>query len=201
MWKITKQNKFKPFLKQTGFVKDFAIRTNAPHRQQRFIYRELLDVLRTAKQSVYLTTPYFIPDFRFFRIVRLLAKKGIDVRLLVPASSDHVVVDLASQSHFTLLLKAGVKIYEYKGTMMHAKTVIVDDTWATVGSFNLDNLSFLFNHEANVMTSQKELISALTVDFFLDLKNSEQVVPEVWYHRSWIRKVLEICTWPLHQLL
>lgn len=201
MWKIAKTNKFRPFLKQTGFVKNFAIRTNAPHRKQRFIYREMIDVLRTAKRSVYLTTPYFIPDFRFFRIVRLLAKKGIDVRVLVPQSADHFIADLASQSHFTLLLKAGVKIYEYKGTMMHAKTVIVDDTWATVGSFNLDNLSFLFNHEANVVTTQKELIAALAADFTQDLTNAQQVIPEVWYSRSWIRKVLEICTWPLHQLL
>jgi cardiolipin synthase len=201
MWNLSKQKRIRSVLRVPTFVKDFAIRTNAPRRHQRFLYRELIEVLRNARKSVYITTPYFVPDFRFFRVLRLLAKRGVDVQLLVPASSDHRVVDLATQSHFSLLLKAGVKIHQYTGGMMHAKTVVVDDTWATVGSFNMDNLSFLFNYEANVVTQQKELIETLRQDFLQDVMHAQVVISKQWYSRSLVRKILEICTWPIHQLL
>ena len=201
LWLIMQKKVFIPFPKNTDLADHFAIRTNAPHRHQRFIYRDVLAAIQNAKHHVYLTTPYFVPDFRFFLLLRKVAKKGIDVRLLMPSGTDHTIVDLAAESHYTLLLKSGVKIFRYTGGMLHAKTVIVDGHWATLGSFNLDNLSFLFNYEVNVVTYEKKLIADLTAHFMQDLTQAKEIDKELWYRRSFIRKFLEIMSWPIHQIL
>jgi len=201
MWRIVEQGKFLPFKKPSIYVKNFAFRTNSPHFRQRFIYNELVEVIRNAKKYIYITTPYFVPDIRLLRVLRLAAKRGVDIRILLPIKSDHLTVDLAAQSHFTLLLKTGVKIYQYSDSMLHAKTVVVDRAWGTVGSFNLDSLSLLFNYELNVVSNSEEFAFELQEHFIKDLKNAKQVVAEEWYKRSFFRKFLEVVSWPIHKFL
>lgn len=200
-WRIVEKGKFLPFKKSISYVKNFAFRTNSPHIRQRFIYNELVDVIRNSKKYVYLTTPYFIPDIRLLRVLRLAAKRGVDVRVLLPLSSDHLVVDFAAQSYFTLLLKAGVKIYCYADLMLHAKTAVVDRAWSTVGSFNLDSQSLLFNYELNVVSDSEDFAFELQEVFMKDLQQAQQVLAEEWYKRPFTRKCLEAITWPIHKLL
>ncbi len=201
MIQIIIQKRFLPFKRPDVFIKNFAIRTNSPHFRQRFIYNEMIDMIRNAKDHIYLTTPYFVPDLRFFRVLRLAAKRGVDVRLLIPKTSNYLMVDLACQSYFTLLLKSGVKIHLYNHHLLHAKTAVIDDTWATVGSFNLDSLSFLFNYEVNVVSTDQEFAEGVKKQFFEDAKESLVVIPKDWYHRSFIQKILEGCSWPFHKFL
>ena len=201
MWRIVEQGKFLPFHKPSIYVKNFAFRTNSPHFRQRFIYNELIDVIRSAKKYVYLTTPYFVPDIRLLRVIRLAAKRGVDVRILLPRNSNFRSADLAAQSYFTLLLKAGVKVYRYSGLMLHAKTAVVDRNWASVGSFNLDSLSLLFNYELNVVSNSEDFAFELQEIFLKDLQNAERVLSEKWYKRSVLRKMLEATTWPIHKFL
>ncbi len=165
------------------------------------MYNELIDVIRNAKKYIYLTTPYFVPDLRLLRVIRLAAKRGVDVRLLVPYYSGTAIVDLAGQSHFTLLLKAGVKIFRYRENMLHAKTAVIDGSWGTAGSLNLDSLSFSFNYELNVVSHDTEFVEELKNNFLEDLKESKQVNASEWYNRYFWRKILEGITWPLHRLL
>ena len=201
MWRIVEVGKFLPFQKHSVYVKNFSFRTNAPHLRQRFIYNELIDVIRNAKKYVYLTTAYFVPDIRLLRVLRLAARRGVDVRILLPLASDFKSVDLAAQSYFTLLLKAGVKIYRYPHPILHAKTAVVDRAWASVGSFNLDSYSFLFDYELNVVSNSEEFAFELQEAFLKDLEHAHEVKAPEWYKRSFFRKALEIATWPIHKLL
>lgn len=183
------------------FLKKYNLLTNSPRFRHKHIYHTLIGNIRNAKKYIYLTTPYFIPDIRLFRVLQLAAKRGVDVRILVPQVADHIFINHARESYFTLALKAGIKIYIYMPTMMHAKTAVIDDEWATVGSFNLDSLSFYFNHEVNVGTSDIQFIEKIKQHFFDDITVSKEVKFEEWIKRPLLKKMLEILTWPFHNIM
>lgn len=169
----------------------FRVLTNAPHFRQQFINSTFLDMVRHAKQYVYLTTPYFVPDRKFFRVLRLAARRGVDVRLLIPERSDHPYVDLASRAHFRKALKAGMRIYLYSKTMLHAKTVVVDGEWSSVGSSNIDNLSSFSNYELNLSSLHRRFIEELRNQFLGDIAVAKEVKTEEWKHRPLVLKMLE----------
>lgn len=212
MWNRTKEGKFfrfsKPFFgtdatayRSSATAKHLHFLTNSPRFHQRFIYHSLIDAIRSAHARIYLTTPYFIPDLRLVRVLRLAARRGVDVRLLVPDVSDHPFVDRATQSYFGIMLKAGVRIYLYRDHVLHAKTVVIDDDWASVGSANLDSLSLLFNYEATLVGTNHAFVSQLREHVMADIAQSHEVALALWKRRSLVRKVLEAVTWPIHKLL
>jgi cardiolipin synthase len=133
LWEGANKKVYIRYTKLPSFVKKFDILTNSPSIRQRYMYHVLLAHINNAKKYVYLTTPYFIPDIPLYRALYLAAKRGVDVRVLVPEVADHLFVNHARESYFTLALKAGIKIYVYKPVMMHAKTAVIDDEWATAG--------------------------------------------------------------------
>lgn len=187
--------------RRPDIVRHFDLVTNAPMWRDRSIYQALVAAIRGAQKTIYLTSPYFIPDTRLFRVLRLAARRGVDVRIVLPEIADHIFIDYARESYFTLCLKAGIKIYLYKQVMMHAKTAVIDDMWATAGSFNLDSLSFFFNHEANITTVDKHFVETIKQNFFEDLRHSKEVIYTEWIKRSFFRKFLEYISWPLHGIL
>lgn len=166
--------------------------------RQNFIYRNLIDTIIKAKSYIYLTTPYLIPPFRLVSALRAAARRKVDVRILVPWTSDHATVDNAMHSYFGLFMRAGVRIFTYRGGMIHAKTAVADDAWATVGSCNLDNLSLLFNYEGNVVTSDQEIIQTIKKDFLDDCASASEITRERWSERPLTMKVRELLTWPFH---
>ena len=183
--------------------KDFVLQTSAPHLRQRFMRRALIRAIRTAHTYVYLTTPYFIPDIKFFVAVRRAARRGVGVRILLPGVSDHFLLDVASGSYFDSFLRAGVKIYQYSAgrRILHAKTAAIDDVWTTVGSTNLDNLSLRWNYEANISSINAEFAREIRKHFLNDLKSSREVWPDAWRRRPIYIKLLEALTWPVHEIL
>jgi cardiolipin synthase len=183
------------------FVKRFNLLTNAPGLRQRAIYQALIAEIRGAQKYIYLTTPYFIPDARLFRVLRLAARRGVDVRIIVPTVADHFLIDHARESFYATALRSGIKIYLYKHIMMHAKTAVIDDMWAMAGSFNLDNLSSLFNHEANISSDDAGFISELKSHFIEDLTNCNEVHYGEWIIRPFYKKILELVTWPFHGIM
>ena len=201
VWTTVKRGTLVQTTTSRQFIKNFTLLTNAPRFHQRHIYQTLVSNIRNARSYIYLTTPYFIPDVPLFRALQVAARRGIDVRLIVPAIADHIFIDHARETYFTLALKAGIKIYRYLPVMMHAKTAAIDDEWATAGSFNLDSLSFLFNHEANVASTDAGFVAKIKEQFELDLKSCEEVKYEEWIKRSFRKKFLELMTWPVHGLL
>ncbi len=201
LWNNINRGFLMRFSKSTHFVKNFKVEINAPRPGQRQIYQELVSNMRNAEKYIYLTTPYFVPDGRLYRILKLAAKKGIDVRLLVPDISDLTFVDHAGESYFSAALKAGVKIYLYKPSMMHAKTAVIDDMWATAGSFNLDSLSFYYNTETNISSEEAKFIQTLKDHFEADIVNSRELTHEDWQQRPLKDKIFELLTWPFHGIL
>ena len=199
MWTITKLNKkIHRFDKYPSPSPKFDFVLTTPHIRSWTIRRRFIEAIRGAKKYIYLTTPYFVPDLGFFRALRLASKRGVDVRLILPVSSDITAVDIASASYVGLALKSGIKVYYYHNKFLHAKTAVIDDEWSTVGSANLDNLSFRYNFEANIISMDPKFCSELKEHFFEDLKQTSQINEEAWKKRSILQKISEIITWPVH---
>lgn len=201
MWSYVTLGGKRSFPKPVSRSRDFGFLTNSPRLRQRFIYWALINAIRGATSHVYLTSPYFIPDPRFFRVLRRAARHGVDVRLLVSGPSDHPFVDIASHSYFQRAFRAGIRIFRYEGRRLHAKTVVVDGRWATVGTTNLDNLSLLFNYEGNIATTNSAMIAELNRQFEADLKHAREVSRKEWRHRPGLQKFLEKVMWPFHRFL
>lgn len=202
MWLMTSKGKriFK-FLQAPELNGSLILVTNTPYRRQRFIYHALLDAIKNAGSEILLTSPYFVPDRKLFRALRRAARRGVSVKLVVPTVSDQPLVKLAGESYYWLALRAGIQIFQYRDVMMHAKTVVIDEAWAMVGSSNLDNLSLLLNYEDTIIASDARFVSEVRAQFKSDVQRSIQLTQDVWHARSLGNKFLEFLTWPLHRLL
>lgn len=140
---------------------------------QRFVFA----AVATARQTIRLTTPYFIPDEPLLEALKAAALRGVDVALLVPAKSDSRLVSAAAQSYFDELSAAGVSIHEYGPAMLHAKTFVVDDTIAAVGTANLDVRSFRLNFEVMAAIYDPATARGLAETFADDLRSAAKYVP------------------------
>lgn len=161
-------------------------------QQVRCLYRDTLD---GARHSLYLTTPYFVPDLRIQKGIMDAARRGVDVQLLVPRKNNVPLARWAAQAAYANLLEAGVRIYEYLPRMLHAKTAVVDGAVAIIGTANLDYRSFSVNLELNLFTRDTELCSHLRDQFSKDLTESEEVISGKWARRPWSRQLCESVGW------
>jgi cardiolipin synthase A/B len=134
--------------------------------------------LTLARERVWITNPYFIPSQTIESALTLAALRGIDVRLLLPKKSDSRLVTLASRSYYASLLLAGVRIFEYERGFVHAKTMVVDEWVATIGSANMDMRSFNLNFELNAFVFDAELCQAVASQFEVDLEAATEVTVE-----------------------
>jgi len=153
------------------------------------------DAFRRANHSIYLTTPYFVPDRRTQQELQAAAQRGVDVRLLVPRKSDQALVQWAARAAYAELLDTGVKIHEYLPRMLHAKTVVVDSNWCSVGTANLDYRSLFINHEINLVSKEPLLCQQLETRFLVDLGEAEQIIGRQWAHRPWSQHITEVIGW------
>jgi cardiolipin synthase len=193
MWALANEKKFfRRLRKRKHFARGFEFVTNSPSINRRFIYEALAYEFSMAKKRILITTPYFIPDRKMSRLLRLASLKGVRVEILVPKKSNHPLVDMASRNTFKKLLKAGVQIYAYDNAMLHAKTFVVDDHFASIGSFNFDSLSFNFNYEAGVVSHQPLFIDQVAAYFDEDKSGAELVKEVEWDKRSFRDKVEEV---------
>jgi cardiolipin synthase len=147
------------------------------------IYLTLISAIGNAEKQVYLTNAYFVPDPQLLKSLIDAAARGVDVKLILPSQSDSAVVFHAGRSHYSTLLKAGVKIYERRGALLHSKSAIIDGVWSTVGSTNLDWRSFLDNDEINAVILGREFAQQMQAMFATDLEASEAIDLERWEHR------------------
>jgi cardiolipin synthase len=162
----------------------------------RVLYEVLLG---SATRRIYITTPYFLPDKGLVHLL-VTAKRDrhLDVKVLVPGKrSDHAMTRSSSRGLYGKLLEAGVEIYEYQPSMLHAKVMLVDDDWTVVGSTNFDNRSFGINDELSVAVRDAALAERLTADFERDLAQSERVTMESWKDRPVWQRGFEWAGWLL----
>jgi len=161
------------------------------------MYTMYLLAMNSAKRSIDITNPYFLPDEKMIDTLVKTARRGVRVRLLLPGAIDHNLVRDASRSELGRLLLAGVQIYEYRAALLHAKTMVVDSQWATVGSTNLDNRSFGLNDEVNVIAYDGGVAQRLERVFADDLTRSEQMTYQSWKDRSIVSRFLEMISIPV----
>jgi cardiolipin synthase len=160
-----------------------------------------LEAINRATKNVWLTQAYFIPDAGFVAAIQAAALRGVDVRILVPEKSNHIVADWISQGFYGELLDAGIQIYRFQGAMVHAKTATVDGAWSTVGTANIDRLSMTGNYEVNVEFIDRAMAEQMERIFLTDLENCSRLTPEDWDARGWHKKAAELFLAPLRPLL
>lgn len=155
------------------------------------IYVTLISAINNAETNVYVTDAYFAPDAQMLEILEAAAQRGVDVRLLVPGRTNEPLIGPATRSHYSELLGAGIRIYEWRGKMLHAKTATIDGVWSTVGSSNLDWWSIARNNEVNAVVLSTDFAERMNLMFREDIENSNQINLERWKKRSLIERIEE----------
>ncbi|MGB9429011.1 MAG: phospholipase D-like domain-containing protein [Gammaproteobacteria bacterium] len=181
-----------PFIQEPG---GDTLITNHSRRGRLFLRDLYAARFAAAHQRIWLSTPYFVPDRRTQRNLMAAARRGLDVRVLVPRKSDVRIAQWAARAAYAGLLNAGVKIYKYQPRMLHAKILVVDGHWSSIGTANIDYRSFFLNYELNLVSRDGELATALEQQFLDDLKQSEQIYPARWAQRNWLGRILELVGW------
>jgi cardiolipin synthase len=165
---------------------------SSPDEPYSLIYATLLSAIGSAESSVHLTNAYFAPDPQLLAALKAAAKRGVDVRLILPGSTDSWLVLNLGHGYYDQLLRAGVKIHERQAVILHSKTALIDGVWATVGSTNLDWRSFLHNHELNAVVLGPEFGSQVQAMFTRDLAESDEITLAQWRQRPLNRRISEL---------
>ena len=147
------------------------------------IYVTLISALNSAESEILLTNAYFVPDPQLMKALTDAVARGVDVKLIVPSTTDSSLVFHAGRSHYEPLLRGGVKIYERRAALLHAKTEVIDGVWSTVGSTNLDWRSFLHNQELTAVILGTEFGAKMRAAFERDLAESDPITLEAWERR------------------
>ena len=174
-----------------GYSDLVQIVTGGPDYPRSSIMLSYFTAIMMAKKRVYITSPYFIPNESIMNAIKKVAFSGKDVRLLIPESSDSAFVDSASRFYFQTLLESGVKIYLYTKGLIHAKTMVVDDTLSIVGTANMDLRSFELNFEINAIIYSEKINAEMIRIFDKDLGNSRLIVLGEWEKRNKFRVFIE----------
>jgi len=176
-----------PLLRPAG---DEVVRAigSTPDDPESLIYLTLISAITHAERQVQLTIAYFAPDPQLLGALTDAAQRGVAVQLILPGQSDSWAVFQIGRSHYSELLRSGVKIHERRNAMQHAKTACIDRVWCTVGSTNLDWRSFLHNDEINAVVLGSGFAAEMEAQFAADLAESEAVARPAWRRRSlWLR--------------
>ena len=159
------------------------------------------DAFGSAEKQICLTTPYFVPDHRTQKVLLAAVKRGVEVRLLVPRTSDVRLARWAANAIYACLLDAGVRIFEYLPRMLHAKVFIVDGKWATLGTANLDYRSLFQNYELNLVSHDPDFCGRLQAQFEADLTEASAVCATRWRQRRWVPRLAELLGWSVRRWL
>ncbi|MBL0219900.1 MAG: phosphatidylserine/phosphatidylglycerophosphate/cardiolipin synthase family protein [Myxococcales bacterium] len=174
---------------------------NTLRRQRGTIRRTYLHVIRSARQSVLIENAYFLPDRGVRRALSRAARRGVDVRIIVPGSSDVRLIEWASLYVLRGLSKVGIKILRWRGPMMHAKTATIDSTWSTIGSYNFDAQSRFSNLEVTVEILDPATALALSSSFEQDVANCEPYDLDAWRKLPFWKKALAWISFRIRRFL
>lgn len=155
------------------------------------IYRTLLTAMSAAHKSIHLTTGFFAPPPDMIEAMKCAARRGVDVRVIVPSISNSDTTITAGRADYEGLLKAGVHIYERQGAVLHAKTAVIDGQWSVVGSSNLDWRSVVYNNEIDAVIMGPDFGAQMETMFAKDQAASRQITPGIWSHRGFGERLKE----------
>jgi cardiolipin synthase len=174
---------------------------NTRRRQRAATRRAYLHVLRAARESVLIENAYFLPDRGLRRAMARAAHRGVDVRLIVPGRSDVRIIQWASLYVLRGLARAGVKVHQWRGPMLHAKTCVVDAVWSTIGSYNFDAMSRFNNLEVTVEILDQDIGQTLVASFQRDLEGCDPYDQNSWRRLPWWKKTLSWLFYRLRRFL
>jgi cardiolipin synthase len=174
---------------------------SSPDDDENVIYATLLSVLAYAQQSVDITMAYFVPDDALEKALRDAAKRGVKVRIILPAYSDFSGVFHAGRAHYQGLLDAGIRLYELESAFLHSKSIVVDGVWSSVGSTNFDWRSFVHNNEISVCVIDEGFARTMAQAFDNDLRESKEITREAWKKRGLKQRLKEWLWLPLQYWL
>ncbi|MDE6270139.1 MAG: cardiolipin synthase [Muribaculaceae bacterium] len=157
--------------------------TTGPTHQWNDIEFAFQKIIATAKRRIYIQTPYFLPTDSLLKTLQAAALSHVDVRIMIPERSDSRMLTYATQSYISECLRAGIKIYRYRGGMLHCKTIIVDNELSTIGSSNFDFRSFEHNFEANLFVYSARINERMAEIFRFDMQHCERILPADWRRR------------------
>ena len=165
---------------------------SSPDDPYSLIYATLISAIDAAQREVLLTNAYFVPDPQLRAALKAAVARGVEVKLVLPAHTDSALVFHAGRSYYDELLSAGVRLFERRDVVLHAKTALIDGVWSTVGSTNLDWRSFLHNQELNAVVLGAEFGQRMRASFDADLAQSDEVALSQWQRRTLDLRVKEM---------
>ncbi len=155
------------------------------------IMEAMFTAINTARKRIYITTPYLIPNSQILTALTTASRSGVDVQIIIPRKSDSWAAQYATDSYIEQLAHSGIRIFRYGKGFIHAKTIVIDDQFSSVGTANLDYRSFALNFEINALIYNERINQQMTELFKMDLGESEEVDYERWKQRGITRKLQE----------
>jgi cardiolipin synthase len=192
--KLPERNYF-PDLKAEGNALVQAV-GSSPGQSNRLTFVLYVSAITFAEHSLHLTNAYFVPDDETVKALRDAARRGVDVKIVLAGTTDSSLIVDAGRYHYSELLKSGVKLYERRDVLLHAKTAVIDGVWSTVGSTNMDFWSFSSNDEVNAVILSREFAVEMEKMFATDLAKSHEIRLEAWKKRPLLNRIKE---WFAHQ--
>jgi cardiolipin synthase A/B len=180
---------------------DIRLHRNMPRTMVYPIRGMYLAAIDRAAHHIYLTHAYFIPDDDMLSALIRAARRGVDVRIIIPAESNHIVADWLSRGFYAQLLRHGVRLLLYEGAMVHAKTATIDGQWSTIGTANIDRISLLGNYEINMEVFNPDVARQMEEIFEVDSTNTQELTLPGWRRRHYMVKFSETVLTPFRPLL
>jgi cardiolipin synthase len=180
---------------------EVAIVSGGPHHNRSRIRAAFRMAIAGATTSIRIETPYFVPGPRFIRALLRAVRRGVTVQLILPAKSDVQLVRLVNRSSYATLIKGGIEVYEFGGTILHGKVMLIDGHWSVIGSANLDQRSFHRNYEINVIASSDDFGSQVAEMFNDDLAQSQRISLEEHERRGFGVRLMERLVAPVSWFL
>ncbi len=201
-WNLS-SNKARPALPDSGsrsWQTNIRVHRNVPRNFVYPIRGMYLEAIDRASHHISLTHAYLIPDDDMLRALISAARRGVDVRIIVPAESNHILADWMSRGYYGQLLRGGVRLFLFQGAMVHAKTATIDGQWSTIGTANIDRLSLSGNYEINMEIFDRDVAHQMEEIFASDSGNSVELTCARWQQRPLMAKFSETVLAPLRPL-
>ena len=155
------------------------------------IAQSLATVIYAARESIVITSPYFVPSHNIAEALRIAAFRGVDITLILPKNNDSLMVRWASRTFFDDLLEAGVKIYHFEAGLLHTKSILIDNKLALVGTVNMDLRSFLLNFEITIAVEDRNFANEIATLHENYLANSSELNMQEWLNRPFYHRIIE----------
>lgn len=181
---------FFPEMENSGEVA-VQIAASGPDSSWPHIMEAIFTAINCANKSIHITTPYFIPNDQILTALKTASRRGVDVKLLIPKEGDSWAAKYATNSYILDILESGIEVYHYCKGMIHAKTMVVDEEFSTVGTSNMDYRSFEINFEVNALIYNKEISQQMISTFNKDIEDCEQVDIDTWKERGLVMRLKE----------